>query len=111
LAVRGIVSTQGGIRGVLPSSLSKADALGTLIKKFLDPALNLSPNAVLNADGSVKPKDLDKHAMGSIFYTEEAGEHWTPRNAVRLMANLIFSCNARYGGDKLQNARLWGGSP
>ena len=28
--------------------LSKADALGTLIEKFLDPALNLSPNPVLN---------------------------------------------------------------
>ncbi len=26
--------------------LSKADALGTLIEKFLDPAINLSPNPV-----------------------------------------------------------------
>jgi len=31
--------------------LSKADALGTLIVKFLDPSINLSPNPVLNADG------------------------------------------------------------
>jgi error-prone DNA polymerase len=29
--------------------LSKADALGTLIEKFLDPGLNLSPDPVLNA--------------------------------------------------------------
>ena len=28
--------------------LSKADALGALIEKFLDPAINLSPNPVLN---------------------------------------------------------------
>ncbi|HEX5736037.1 MAG TPA: class I SAM-dependent DNA methyltransferase [Blastocatellia bacterium] len=80
--------------------LSKADALGTLIEKFLDPEINLSPNPVLNADGSVKQPGLDNHAMGTIFEelvrrfnaenNEEAGEHWTPRDAVRLMANLIF---------------------
>jgi type I restriction enzyme M protein len=80
--------------------LSKADALGTLILKFLDPAINLSPNPMLNADGSVKQPGLDNHAMGTIFEelvrrfneenNEEAGEHWTPRDAVRLMANLIF---------------------
>jgi type I restriction enzyme M protein len=80
--------------------LSKADALGTLIVKFLDPSINLSPNPVLNANGSVKQPGLDNHAMGTIFEelvrrfneenNEEAGEHWTPRDAVRLMANLIF---------------------
>src|ERR1700720_1493550 len=31
--------------------LSKADALGTLIEKFLDPEINLSPNHVTNGDG------------------------------------------------------------
>jgi len=80
--------------------LSKADALGTLIEKFLSPDINLSPNAVLNGDGSVKHAGLDNHAMGTIFEelvrrfneenNEEAGEHWTPRDAVKLMANLIF---------------------
>ena len=43
---------------------------------------------------------LDNHGMGSIFEelvrrfneenNEEAGEHWTPRDAVRLMAKLVF---------------------
>jgi type I restriction enzyme M protein len=80
--------------------LSKADALGTLIEKFLSPDINLSPNPVLNADGSVKHHGLDNHAMGTIFEelvrrfneenNEEAGEHWTPRDAVKLMAKLIF---------------------
>jgi type I restriction enzyme M protein len=80
--------------------LSKADALGTLIEKFLSPDINLSPNPVLNADGSVKSPALDNHAMGTIFEelvrrfndenNEEAGEHWTPRDAVKLMARLIF---------------------
>ena len=80
--------------------LSKADALGTLIEKFLSPDINLSPNPVLNADGSLKHPGLDNHAMGTIFEelvrrfneenNEEAGEHWTPRDAVKLMAKLIF---------------------
>ena len=80
--------------------LSKADALGTLIEKLLDPSINLSPAPVLNGDGSVRHPGLDNHAMGTIFEellrrfneenNEEAGEHWTPRDVVRLMARLIF---------------------
>lgn len=80
--------------------LSKADSLSTLINKFLDPEINLSPNPVLNSDGSVKHPAMDNHSMGTVFEelvrkfneenNEEAGEHWTPRDAVKLMANLIF---------------------
>ena len=80
--------------------LSRADALGTLIEKFLDPAINLGPEPLRNADGSVRLPGLDNHAMGTIFEelirrfneenNEEAGEHWTPRDAVKLMARLIF---------------------
>ena len=80
--------------------LSRADALGTLIEKFTDPSINLSPSPVMNSDGTVRAPGIDNHAMGSVFEelvrrfneenNEEAGEHWTPRDAVRLMANLIF---------------------
>jgi type I restriction enzyme M protein len=80
--------------------LSKADVLGTLIEKFLDHDINLSPRPVLNKDGSVKHPALDNHAMGTIFEelvrrfneeaNEEAGEHWTPRDVVKLMSRLIF---------------------
>ena len=80
--------------------LSKADALGTLIEKLTSPDINLSPAPVKNADGSVRHPGLDNHGMGSIFEelvrrfneenNEEAGEHWTPRDAVRLMAKLVF---------------------
>jgi type I restriction enzyme M protein len=86
------------VRNQVPK-LSKADVLGTLIEKFLDPSINLGPRPVLNGDGSVKHPGLDNHAMGTIFEelvrrfneanNEEAGEHWTPRDAVRLMAKLI----------------------
>jgi type I restriction enzyme M protein len=80
--------------------LSKADALGTLIEKFLDPSVNLSPEPVMTADGGLKHPGLDNHAVGTLFEelvrrfneenNEEAGEHWTPRDAVKLMASLIF---------------------
>ncbi len=86
-------------RNQLPK-LSKADVLGTLIEKFLDSSINLGPKPVLNGDGSIKHPGLDNHAMGTIFEelvrrfneanNEEAGEHWTPRDAVKLMAKLIF---------------------
>ena len=80
--------------------LSRADALGTLIEKLTSPDINLSPYPARNADGSVRHPGLDNHGMGSIFEelvrrfneenNEEAGEHWTPRDAVRLMAKLVF---------------------
>jgi type I restriction enzyme M protein len=80
--------------------LSKADALGTLIEKLLSPDINLSPNPVFHGDGSIKHPGLDNHGMGTVFEelvrrfneenNEEAGEHWTPRDAVKLMAKLIF---------------------
>jgi type I restriction enzyme M protein len=86
-------------RNQLPR-LSKADAIGSLIEKFLDPSINLSPVPVMSGDGSVKHPGLDNHAMGTVFEelvrrfneenNEEAGEHWTPRDAVKLMASLIF---------------------
>jgi type I restriction enzyme M protein len=82
------------------STLSKSDSLSTLIEKFLDPDINLSPNPVLHGDGTVKHPPMDNHSMGTIFEelvrkfnednNEEAGEHWTPRDAVKLMANLIL---------------------
>jgi len=86
-------------RNQIPT-LSKADALGTLIEKFLDPGINLGPDPVLQGDGSIKHPAMDNHSMGTVFEelvrkfneenNEEAGEHWTPRDAVKLMANLIF---------------------
>ena len=66
--------------------LAKANLLGPLIEKFLDPQLKVAT--------------LDNHAMGTVFEelvrrfneanNEEAGEHWTPRDVVKLMSNLIF---------------------
>ena len=80
--------------------LANADILGNLIEKFLDSRVNLSPRPVLASDSSVRVPGLDNHGMGTIFEelirrfnesnNEEAGEHWTPRDVVRLMADLIL---------------------
>ena len=80
--------------------LVESDILGQLIEKFLDPAINLSPRPVLDNDGNVRIPALDNHGMGTIFEelirrfneenNEEAGEHFTPRDVVRLMAELIL---------------------
>ena len=81
-------------------TLTASDTLGTLISRFLSQDINLSPYPVKNDDGSIKLPGLDNHAMGTIFEdlvrrfnednNEEAGEHWTPRDAVELMAQLVF---------------------
>jgi type I restriction enzyme M protein len=74
--------------------LSESDGLGQLIEKFLDKDINLSPRPVGDLPG------LDNHSMGTVFEdlvrmfnednNEEAGQHWTPRDAVKLMASLMF---------------------
>ena len=81
-------------------TLVEADALGFLVEKFLDSSINLSPCPVMNGDGSVRMPGLDNHGMGTVFEelirrfneenNEEAGEHFTPRDVVQLMARLVF---------------------
>lgn len=81
--------------------LSDADELGTLIEKFLSPDVDLAPPPPSgDGDESGGPVGLDNHGMGTIFeelirrFNEEnnqaAGEHFTPRDAVALMARLVF---------------------
>ncbi len=80
--------------------LEQADVLGHLIEKFIDPNINLSPNPVPNGNGGIKLPGLDNHGMGYVFEdllrrfneenNEEAGEHFTPREVVELMAKLVL---------------------
>ncbi|MGD7291102.1 type I restriction-modification system subunit M [Ralstonia pseudosolanacearum] len=81
-------------------TLVDAHVLGYLIEDFLDPEVNISPLPVKDADGRVKLPALDNHGMGTVFEelirrfneenNEEAGEHFTPRDVVKLMAKLLF---------------------
>lgn len=80
--------------------LVDSHVLGYLIDDFLDPEVNLSPLPVKDADGRIKLPALDNHGMGTVFEelirrfnednNEEAGEHFTPRDVVQLMARLLF---------------------
>ncbi|MBQ6923104.1 MAG: SAM-dependent DNA methyltransferase, partial [Kiritimatiellae bacterium] len=82
------------------ATMHEAGILGAVVEKFVSPAVNLSPRPVLADDGSVRLPGLDNHAMGTVFEelirrfneenNEEAGEHFTPRDVVELMADLVF---------------------
>ena len=84
----------------LIQKLVDADILGQLIEKFLDPGINLSPEPIRDASDRIVQPGLDNHAMGTVFEelirrfneenNEEAGEHFTPRDVVQLMAKLMF---------------------
>lgn len=89
-----------------------ADILGAVIEKFISPTINLSPKPVYTDDTmkTIKLPALDNHGMGTVFEelirkfneenNEEAGEHWTPRDVVDLMADLVVMPIA----DKLMDA-------
>lgn len=91
-------------------TMIEADILGAVIEKFVSPKINLSPNPVLDDNGEEKLPGLDNHTMGVIFEelirrfneenNEEAGEHFTPRDVVDLMADIAFLPVA----DKIKNA-------
>lgn len=81
-------------------TMIEADILGAVIEKFVSPTVNLSPYPVLDDVGNIKMAGLDNHTMGIIFEelirrfneenNEEAGEHFTPRDVIELMADCVF---------------------
>ena len=83
-------------------TMIEADILGAVIEKFVSSDINLGPNPIYKDEEKtiLKHPGLDNHGMGTIFEelirkfneenNEEAGEHWTPREVVELMADLIF---------------------
>ena len=85
------------------STMVDADVLGAVIDRFTSSDINLGPNPVYKDEEKkiIRHPGLDNHGMGTIFEelirrfnednNEEAGEHWTPRDVVELMADLAFS--------------------
>lgn len=80
-------------------NLTETGRLGSIIEKFTNDSINLSSKPVLNEDGTVRLPALDNHTMGTMFeellrrFNEEnnvteAGEHFTPRDYVKLLADL-----------------------
>lgn len=92
-------------------NLTEAERLGSIIEKFTDDKINLSIKPVLNEKGEVVLPALDNHTMGTMFeellrkFNEEnnvteAGEHFTPRDYVKLLADLAIMPIA----DQIQNS-------
>ena len=79
--------------------LAENDRLLAIIERITDPRINLTDKEVVGPDGLPLPP-LTNIGMGSIFEellrrfneenNEEAGEHFTPRDAIILLAHLIF---------------------
>ncbi|MBI4648538.1 MAG: SAM-dependent DNA methyltransferase [Bacteroidia bacterium] len=71
-----------------------------LVEKFCSSQINLSPNPVKNKDGEIIHEGMSNLGMGYVFEelirkfneenNEEAGEHFTPREIIKLMTHLIF---------------------
>ncbi|QEE37234.1 SAM-dependent DNA methyltransferase [Octadecabacter sp. SW4] len=76
-----------------------ADVLFDVIEKYVAEDINLTPNDKRGPDGRVQPA-LTNLGMGYVFEelirkfneenNEEAGEHFTPREVIKLMTHLLF---------------------
>ncbi len=79
--------------------MEQSDVLHDVIEKFVSDEINLSPNDRKGQDGRTQP-GLSNLGMGYVFEelirkfneenNEEAGEHFTPREVIKLMTNLVF---------------------
>ncbi|WP_292529955.1 class I SAM-dependent DNA methyltransferase [Methylocystis sp.] len=80
--------------------LTEHNRLHALIEKFCDERINLGPTPVRDDQGRLRLPGLDNHTMGTIFeellrrfnedYNQGAGEQFTPRDIVEMMADLVF---------------------
>ena len=79
--------------------LADNDRLLSMIEKITDPHINLTDKEARDPDGLPLPA-LTNIDMGTVFEellrrfneenNEEAGEHFTPRDAISLLAHLVF---------------------
>lgn len=81
-------------------TMKEAGATNLLIEKLCNKEINLSPNEAKNSRGEVLPP-LTNLGMGYVFEelirkfneenNEEAGEHFTPREIIKLMTHILFT--------------------
>jgi type I restriction enzyme M protein len=81
-------------------TLEEGNITFPLIEKFCSSQINLSPVAVKDKDENIVHEGLSNLGMGYVFEelirkfneenNEEAGEHFTPREIIKLMTHLIF---------------------
>jgi type I restriction enzyme M protein len=92
-------------------TLVESNRLYLLIQKFTSKDINLGPEPIKDEDGTVIQEGLTNLGMGYVFEelirrfneenNEEAGEHFTPRDIIKLMTNLIILPIK----DQIQNGR------
>ena len=80
-------------------TMKESEITYLLIEKLASKEINLSPNEALNGKGEKMPP-LTNLGMGYVFEelirkfneenNEEAGEHFTPREIIKLMTNILF---------------------
>ncbi|ADL59051.1 SAM-dependent DNA methyltransferase [Methanothermobacter marburgensis] len=80
--------------------LSKANLLYLLIKKFSESKVDLHPDKISNHDMGIIFEELIRRF--SEQSNEEAGQHFTPRDVVKLMTHLLFLEN----GENLKEKNL-----
>lgn len=81
-------------------TMKEAGVTYLLIEKLCNKEINLSPNEVKNSKGEILPP-LTNLGMGYVFEelirkfneenNEEAGEHFTPREIIKLMTHILFT--------------------
>ncbi len=69
--------------------LEKANLLYLVTGRFIDPELDLSPERVSNHDMGYLFEELIRRF--SEISNETAGEHFTPREVIKLMVNLLLA--------------------
>jgi Type I restriction-modification system methyltransferase subunit len=79
--------------------LADNDRLLSIIERITDARINLTDKETTDPDGLTLPA-LTNVGMGTVFEellrkfneenNEEAGEHFTPRDAISLLAHLVF---------------------
>ncbi len=80
-------------------TMQEAGITFSLIEKLVSNEINLSPHEVVNSKGEILPA-LSNLGMGYVFEelirkfneenNEEAGEHFTPREIIKLMTHIVF---------------------
>ncbi|MFI9653284.1 class I SAM-dependent DNA methyltransferase [Guyparkeria sp. GHLCS8-2] len=69
--------------------LDKANRLYLIVKAFADPRINLHPDHVSNHDMGYMFEELVRRFNEQA--NEEAGDHFTPREVITLMAHLLYT--------------------
>lgn len=82
------------------AKLDRTNTLYATIGKFCSSSINLSPNKIKDEDGKIIHLALSNLGMGYVFeellrrFNEDenaqAGKHFTPREIISLMTNLVF---------------------